>query len=273
MTRQLPPQLDAYLARIGVPRPPRADPATLRELQLRHLLTVPFENLSIHLGEPILLDPEMLVDKLVQRRRGGFCYELNGAFAALLAALGFQVTLLAARVFGADGLGPPFDHLALRVDSDTSESWLVDVGFGRHSHYPLRLDTCTDQADPGGTFRLADTADGDLDVIRDGQPQYRVEARPRTLGDFEPTCWWHQTSPRSHFTHGPVCSRLTQTGRVTLSDRTHLQTTGDQRQEHTLADDAEVLAAYRTWFGIVLDRIPGQPAATPTAAPPPARPG
>ena len=166
-----------------------------------------------------------------------------------------------------------FDHLALRVDLDRSGSWLVDVGFGRHSHYPLRLDTRTDQVDPGGTFRLADSDDGDLDVIRDGQPQYRVEARPRTLADFEPTCWWHQTSPRSHFTHGPVCSRLTETGRVTLSDRTLVQTTGDRHQEHTLTDDAEILAAYRTWFGIVLQRVPGQPAATPATALPPARPG
>jgi N-hydroxyarylamine O-acetyltransferase len=272
VTRQLPPQLNAYLARIGATRPPQADAATLRELQRRHLLTVPFENLSIHLGEPIVLDPGALVDKLVHRRRGGFCYELNGAFATLLAALGFQVTLLAARVFGANGLGPPFDHLALRVDLDRSRSWLVDVGFGRHSHYPLRLDTRTDQADPGGTFRLADTAEGDLDVIRDGQPQYRVEARPRTLGDFEPTCWWHQTSPRSHFTHGPVCSRLTETARVTLSDRTLLQTTGDRRHERTLTSDAEVLAAYRTWFGIVLDRVPGRPADHHPAAPPSARP-
>jgi N-hydroxyarylamine O-acetyltransferase len=264
--------LEAYLARIGAARPQRADPASLRELQLRHLLTVPFENLSIHLGEPIVLEPEALVDKLVRRRRGGFCYELNGAFATLLAALGFRVTMLAARVFGPSGLGPPFDHLTLRVDSDTSGSWLVDVGFGHHSHYPLRLDTRTDQADPGGTFQVVDTADGDLDVIRDGQLQYRVEGRPRTLGDFEPTCWWHQTSPRSQFTHGPVCSRLTQTGRITLSDRTLVQTTGDRRRERTLTSDAEVLAAYRTWFGIVLDRVPGRPAATPTAAPP-ARPG
>jgi N-hydroxyarylamine O-acetyltransferase len=271
VTRQLPPHLDAYLARIGATHPPRADAAALRELQLRHLLTVPFENLSIHLGEPIVLDPEALVDKVVRRRRGGFCYELNGAFATLLAALGFRVTLLAARVFGAHGLGPPFDHLALRVDVDSSGSWLADVGFGRHSHYPLRLESRTDQTDPGGTFRLVDTADGDLDVLRDDQPQYRVEARPRTLADFEPTCWWHQTSPRSHFTHGPVCSRLTQTGRVTLSGRTLVQTTGDRRQERTLTGDAEVLAAHQTWFGIVLDRVPDRPGDHPVA-PPPVRP-
>jgi N-hydroxyarylamine O-acetyltransferase len=200
--------LDAYLARIGATRPPQADPATLRELQLRHLLTVPFENLSIHLGEPILLEPEALVDKLVQRRRGGFCYELNGAFATLLAALGFRVTLLATRVFGPSGLGPPFDHLALRVDLDSSGSWLVDVGFGHHSHYPLRLDTRTDQADPGGTFQVADTADGDLDVIRDGQPQYRVEARPRTLGDFEPPAGGTRPHPDPTSPTGPSAPGL-----------------------------------------------------------------
>jgi N-hydroxyarylamine O-acetyltransferase len=251
--------LDAYLARIGAARPTRADAAALRELQLRHLLAVPFENLSIHLGEPIVLEPAALLDKLVRRRRGGFCYELNGAFADLLSTLGFGVTLLAARVFGEDGPGPPFDHLALRVDVGGDGPWLADVGFGRHSSYPLRLGSRDEQADPGGTFRIAETTDGDLDVIRDGQPQYRLEPRPRSLADFEPTCWWQQTSPRSHFTRSLVCSLLTGDGRVTLSDRTLIRTAGDRREERTLTGDAEALDAYRTWFGIVLDRLPRSP--------------
>ena len=252
-------ELDAYLARIGAARPARADAAALRELQLRHLLAVPFENLSIHLGEPIVLEPAALLDKLVRRRRGGFCYELNGAFADLLSTLGFGVTLLAARVFGEGGPGPPFDHLALRVEVDGDGPWLADVGFGRHSSYPLRLDSREEQADPGGTFRIAETADGDLDVIRDGQPQYRLEPRPRSLADFEPTCWWQQTSPRSHFTRSLVCSLLTGDGRITLSDRTLIRTAGDRREERTLTGDAEALDAYRTWFGIVLDRLPRSP--------------
>jgi N-hydroxyarylamine O-acetyltransferase len=252
-------ELDAYLARIGAARPARTDAAALRELQLRHLLAVPFENLSIHLGEPIVLEPAALLDKLVRRRRGGFCYELNGAFADLLSTLGFGVTLLAARVFGQAGPGPPFDHLALRVEVDGDGPWLADVGFGRHSSYPLRLDSRDQQADPGGTFRIAETADGDLDVIRDGRPQYRLEPRPRSLADFEPTCWWQQTSPRSHFTRSLVCSLLTGDGRVTLSDRTLIRTAGDRREERTLTGDAEALDAYRTWFGIVLDRLPRSP--------------
>lgn len=247
-------QVDDYLARIQVARPVGVDAGALRKLQVHHLMAVPFENLSIHLGEGVVLDESALIEKLVYRRRGGFCYELNGAFAALLSALGFTVTLLAARVHGPDGWGPLFDHLALRVDA--SERWLVDVGFGRFSHHPLNVDVRSQQCDPGGTFRIADAADGDLDIFMDGEPQYRIESRSRRLRDFEPTSWWQQTSPESHFTRSLVCSRLTENGQITLSDRTLVQTTDGKRQEHLLNGDDEVLAAYRTHFGIVLDRVP-----------------
>jgi N-hydroxyarylamine O-acetyltransferase len=250
---------EAYLGRIGAARPARADVETLRELQLRHLHAVPFENLSIHLGEEIVLEEDALLDKVVARHRGGFCYELNGLFAALLRALGFRVTLMAARANGRDGLGPLFDHLALRVDAP--EPYLADVGFGRFSHHPLRLDVPAGQADPDGVFRVVETADGDLDVLRDDELQYRLERRPRTLADFEPTCWWQQTSPRSHFTQSLVCSRLTDGGRVTLSGRTLIDTAGGERRERELGGDGEVLEAYRTHFGIALDRVPSLGAA------------
>lgn len=244
----------AYLARIGAERPGRPDEDALRLLHRRHLLSVPFENLSVHLGEEIVLEAPALVGKIVDRRRGGFCYELNGAFAALLGGLGYEVTLLAARVFTPAGLGPLFDHLALRVE--TSRPWLVDVGFGRHSVYPLRLDSRDEQPDPGGVFRIEETPQGDLDVLRDGTPQYRIEQRPRTLADFELGCWWHRTSPGSHFTRSLVCSLLTGDGRVTLSDRILTVTGPDGRREEHLAEDADVLAAYREHFGIELGRVP-----------------
>ncbi|UNO42045.1 arylamine N-acetyltransferase [Streptomyces sp. MST-110588] len=250
-----PERTDAYLRRIGADRPAAPDAKALRDLQFRHLLTVPFENLSVHLGEDIVLEDKALVDKVVRARRGGFCYELNGAFAALLKALGYDVQLLAARVFGPDGVGIPYDHLALRVDTSAGP-WLVDVGFGRNSHFPLRFDSRDDQLDPGGVFRIEETPEGDLDVLRDGAPQYRVEPRPRALRDFEAGSWWHRTSPASHFTRSLVCSRLTETGRVTLSGRT-LVTSGPDggRAERELSED-EVLPAYRAHFGIVLDRVP-----------------
>ena len=249
-------QAAAYLQHIGAAWPSTPDTAALRELQLRHLLTVPFENLSIHLGEDIVLEPDALVDKIVDAGRGGFCYELNGAFGALLSTLGYGVTLLAARVHGPGGqVGPPYDHLALRVETADGQRQLADVGFGRHSRHPLAYDSRADQRDPGGVFRLVETADGDLDVLHDGEAQYLLEQRPRALGDFEATCWWQRTSPTSHFRQSLVCSRLTQDGRITLSGRTLVRTTGERREERELGE-GEVLAAYREHFGIVLDREP-----------------
>src|ERR1700734_2271269 len=185
----------AYLKRVAVTPPVTADAAALRALHRAHQVAVPFENLSIHIPEPISLDEAGLVDKIVRRRRGGFCYELNGGFALLLQALGAEVTRMAARVYGDGELGPPFDHLALAVRlPDGSGPWLADVGFGAHSDFPLLLDSRTEQEDPQGRFRLADPGAGDLAVRRDGEPQYRIELRPRSLADFRPTCWWQQTS-------------------------------------------------------------------------------
>jgi N-hydroxyarylamine O-acetyltransferase len=256
--------IDEYLQRIGLAhgvgstQRPAADVEGLRALQAAHLRAVPFENLSIHLGERIELTQEALLAKVVDRRRGGFCYELNGAFAGLLRGLGYRVTLLQARVFGKDGsVGPPYDHLALRVD--LAGPWLADVGFGRFTAHPVRLDVRQEQADPAGAV-LVRPAGADLDVLIDGVPQYRLEQRPRELADFRTTCWYHQTSPESHFTRSLVCSLPVAGGYRTLSDHTLIETVDGVRTEKTLADDAEVLAAYGDLFGIVLDRLPSAPA-------------
>ncbi|MFF7459728.1 arylamine N-acetyltransferase [Kitasatospora sp. NPDC008115] len=256
----------AYLDRIGAVRPGRAGAAELARLQEAHLDAVPFENLSIHLGESVVLEPAALLEKIVDRRRGGFCYELNGAFAALLRALGYRVDLLAARVFNGAKPGPPFDHLALRVVADDA-AWLVDVGFGRFARRPLLLDERGEQRDAAGVFTVlpSGTAD-DLDVRLDGEPQYRLELRPHALADFVPTCWWQTTSPGSLFTRGTTCSRPTPGGgRVTLNSTratggTRLLRTAPDgtRSEELLAPDA-ALAAYRTHFGIALDRLPTAP--------------
>lgn len=267
-------QVLAYLHRLGVERPEHPTADVLRRLHLRHLRTVPFENLSIHLGEEIVLEEERLVDKLVGAGRGGFCYEVNGAFGALLAALGFEVTLLAARSYGEEGrLGIPYDHLALRVGTRDEGEWLADVGFGTHSHLPLRFGERGAQEDPGGVFRIAEAGPDaagarggaageaearDLDVIRDGKPRYRLETRPRALADFTAGAWWHSTSPASHFTQSLVCSRLTEDGgRITLGGRRLTETSADgRRTERDLGGDEEVLAVYRERFGMELRAVP-----------------
>jgi N-hydroxyarylamine O-acetyltransferase len=266
-------QVDAYLRRLGVEHPAWPTVDALRELHLRHLRTVPFENLSIHLGEETVLEEKRLLDKVVGARRGGFCYELNGAFGALLTALGYDVVLLAGRVYG-DGerLGVPYDHLALRVRTVDGGDWLADVGFGAHSHLPLAFGERGEQEDPAGVFRIVEAGPdaagvrgghgtveaADLDVLRDGRAQYRLDVRPRALGDFVAGAWWHSTSPVSHFTRSLVCSRVTgDGGRITLSGRRLTTTAADgAREERELGTDEEVLDAYRERFGIELDRVP-----------------
>jgi N-hydroxyarylamine O-acetyltransferase len=131
----------------------------LRALQVAHLLTVPFENLSIHASEPIVLDDDALFTKIVANRRGGFCYEANGLFAALLRALGFEVAMLSARVANAEGeFGPDFDHMTLMVtlpgSADFSQRWLVDVGFGDSFLEPLLLDEPGEQRQGGRAYKI-----------------------------------------------------------------------------------------------------------------------
>jgi N-hydroxyarylamine O-acetyltransferase len=136
----------AYLDRINYRGPLEPTAETLRALHRRHMMSVPFENLDIGLGREIVLDPERFVEKIVTHRRGGFCYELNGAFAALLGALGFHVTLLSARVANDQGIASKeFDHLALQVDLE--DRWLADVGFGDSFVEPLCLVTQVEQQD------------------------------------------------------------------------------------------------------------------------------
>ncbi|MFK4110487.1 arylamine N-acetyltransferase [Streptomyces sp. NPDC002176] len=228
-------------------------------MQVRHLRTVSFENLSIHLGEPVVLTEEALLDKVVAARRGGSCYELNGAFGLLLAALSYEAQLLAGRVHVGEGrLGIPYDHLALLVRTVDGGDLIADVGFGAHSHGPLEFGERGDQVDTGGTFRVVDVGDGDLDVLRDGKPQYRLETRPRTLPDFRAGAWWHSTSPESHFTRSLVCSRITEDGgRITLSGRTLTTTDAEGRKTvRELGTDEEVLAVYGDEFGIGLSAVP-----------------
>ena len=249
--------VDAYLRRLAVERREPSDLAFLLTLHGAHLRSVPFENLSIHLGEPLSLEPSALATKILERHRGGFCYELNGLFARLLDLLGYRVVVLGARVSDGQKFGPPLDHLVLTVGTaDEDGRWIVDVGFGDHSVYPVPWQEGVDHHDPGGVFRLEPAGDGNWDLYRNGSVQYRIEPNSRLLADFEAMCWYHQTSPRSHFTRSLVCTRRTEAGRVTLSGRRLIITTADGKRETEIDGDERLLDAYREAFGIELDRIP-----------------
>ena len=247
--------LTAYLNRIGYHGPLTPTAETLRALHRAHLLAVPFENLDIHLGRPIVMDEARFFDKIVRRRRGGFCYELNGLFAALLRELGFGVTLLSARVAAGDGgFGPEFDHLVLLVQLE--ERWLADVGFGESFRDPLRLDEAGEQRQEWGVYQMTHDGVEWRMLEKNGEGQmvdgYQFTLQPRRLADFAEMCRYQQTSPESHFTQKRICSLAAPEGRVSLSDMRLIITANGERQERELSGSAEYAAKLREYFGIEL---------------------
>jgi N-hydroxyarylamine O-acetyltransferase len=242
--------VDAYLARIGYTgaREPTAE--VLADLHRAHMLAVPFENLDIHLGVENVLDLGHVFDKIVSRRRGGWCYELNGLFALLLEALGFEVARFSAAVVVSDPPSPDFAHLTLRVDLD--RQWLADVGFGASFTRPLRLDDDEDQERDGKRYRLQRAGDGRMVLHEDDAPQYAFALDPRRMEQFAAMCVVQQTEPGSHFLQAPMCTLATEDGRETLSGMRLITTTPAGRSERELADDDERAAVLRDIFGVDL---------------------
>lgn len=263
-----------YLERINFPAPASLDSLKpslrlLRALHEAHMLAVPFENLSIHYGQPIVLRDDALYDKIVRRHRGGFCYELNGLFAWLLRRLGFEVSLLAAGVAQADGnFTPMYDHLTLLVHQVEGTDWLTDVGFGDSFRQPLpfQADVEQDGAD-GRVYRLHETREGNGDqderqpytqwtVQQRGETgwesQYRFTLQPHDLTDFNERCHFQQTSPASHFTQKRLCSLALPRGRITFSDLRLITTIQGIRDEREVRSEAEYRETLAKRFGVTL---------------------
>lgn len=246
----------AYLQRINYDGPMAPTAETLRKLQLAHLLAVPFENLSIHSGEPIVLEEEALFNKIVRRRRGGFCYELNGLFAGLLRSLGFKVEMLSAGVSNSEGeFGPDFDHMALLVSLE--QRWLADVGFGDSFLEPLLLDEREIQVQGVRAYRIVPEGDylvlSQRDAGGEWKAQYRFTLQPFSYADYAEMCQYQQTSPQSHFTKARLCTRATTEGRVTLSGMRLITTTKQGgRQEVAVTSDVAYAELLSDHFGISL---------------------
>ena len=220
------------------------------------MLSIPFENLDIHSGRPIILSQDAFYEKIVKSRRGGFCYELNGSFAALLTSLGFKVSMLSARVARKNGgFSPEFDHMTLLVR--LKDRWLADVGFGELFTEPKRLDYSGPQSDSGRVFRITRGPEGGLLSRWDREknlwePQYMFSLRPRRLQDFVRRCRYQQTSPNSHFKKGRVCTLLTSNGRVTLTDTKLIVTRGSRRFERHVRGPKEFNRLLQERFRIKL---------------------
>ncbi|MGC2109357.1 MAG: arylamine N-acetyltransferase [Candidatus Korobacteraceae bacterium] len=247
--------VDAYLRRTEYDGPREPSPASLRSLHRQHLFTVPFENLDIPLGTPVHLDLAKIFDKIVERRRGGFCYELNGLFGELLRRLGFRVEMLSARVRRDDGgFGPEFDHMLLKVELE--EPWLVDVGFGDSFVDPIVFHAGgADQVN--GHRYVVLPAGEEWELLREDErgqvPLYVFSDVPHPLSDYREMCSFHQTSPDSHFTKSWICSRATPDGRITLANMRLIVTRGADREEIQLSTPGDVRRCLREAFGVELE--------------------
>jgi len=261
-----PAQLAAYLQRLGLARAERPSLPFLTRLQRRHLLRVPFENLDIFWGRPIPLDVHRAWSKVVELRRGGFCYELNALFAAALSAMGFEVSLLSARVWRKHERtwGPDYDHLTLGVTLD--QTYLVDVGFGDAFRAPMPLSAVV-QSDVSGKYRLVAAEKADELVlehaVRDHwRSLFRVSREPRSLSSFAGMNAWHQTSAASPFTGHAVFTLARPWGRLTLTDRNAIETRRGRIHRLRLGN-GELERRLRRLYGV---RGPMGPAARTLAA-------
>jgi len=245
-----------YLARIGFEGPVVPTLSCLERLVAAHLGAVPFENFDIHLGVPLRLDEDSLFRKIVLRRRGGFCYELNGLFAGLLRSLGFEVDLLSARIVRSDSVGPAFDHLALRVVCEGT-SYLVDVGFGDGSTLPIAMRAGASRLDHGNHFGLRASGDDlcfEMEACDGAVKGYQFSLRAHKIEAFYPMSRYHQSSARSWFTRARICVKRNPTGTVSsLIDGTL------KRNGHVVAhitNRGDYLTTLRDEFSVDLPRLP-----------------
>ncbi len=213
---------EKYLERINWDENVTPTVGNLIKLQRAHLLYIPFENLDIHYHHPIMLDVSRFFDKIVLQKRGGFCYELNGLFHALLIQLGYIAKIISARVYTKENTyGPDYDHLAIIVTID-NKKYLADVGFGEFAFKPLEIKPGIIQKDSRGDFVVDEYEErGYLRVSKIEQakrlPEYIFTTEKKSLNEFEAMCHYHQSNPASHFVQRKLISKPTENGRITLT--------------------------------------------------------
>lgn len=262
------PDLDAYFARIGHRGERTATLATLQAVVLAHVQAIPFENLDVLLGRGIDLSPAAIERKLVQQRRGGYCFEQNALLLAVLQALRFDAVPLSARVRlqRPRDFTPPRTHMFVMVTL-AGERWLCDVGVGGLSPTaPLRLDVETPQPTPHEPRRLirhGSWASGDR-----RSPDARIFHQVQIAGQWQDVCeftlepmppidrevanWFTSAHPQSHFRNRLMAARATADGRITLLNRELTHRRGDGTGTTTMVrDEGHLLAVLAQEFGLV----------------------
>jgi len=245
--------LSAYFERIGYSGRPRPDSETLQALQFAHVTAVPFENLDIQMGLPISLGLDALQDKIVRRRRGGYCFEQNTLFEQVLRQIGFEVEAFEAQVRVARPDGPR-THMLLHVRSG-GQSYITDVGFGNSAPLrPLRL-SASPQQQSGQTYRIArEGRDRILQIWRRGawMDLYAFVPYPRLPADFEMGNHFTSTHESSGFVQSVVVQLLRPDERLVLRNLSYQVWRGEGVADEQTLTREELLPVLRERFGLEL---------------------
>ena len=247
--------MERYADRIGYRGAFRADLETLRALHLAHATHIPFENVDVLLGRRVPLDLESLERKLVGDRRGGYCFEQNTLFAAVLEQCGFPVRPLAARVrWGApEGAVRPRSHMLLAVEV-AGETQLADVGFGGEGlvwPVPLRIGEAAEQ----GAWKHRVIREGDFHVLQGGWEEgwrdlYSFTMERQYPVDYEVANWYTATHPNSIFRRMLLVQIPAPEVRLAVMNRKMVERVRDGVRETALADNAALLEVLADRFGM-----------------------
>jgi N-hydroxyarylamine O-acetyltransferase len=243
-------QLARYLERIGHGWNVRPDLETLRSLHRAHVTSIPFEALDVQLGRVPSLEPDAIYEKLVERRRGGWCYEMNGLFGAALEKIGFDVTRLSCGVMRQDGGDERMaTHLALLVDCDGQ--WLCDVGFGGSLLEPLPL-AAGSREDAPYLVSLARTEDGYWRFIERTETSFGYDFRAEPADESLLTAKrdWQSTDPASNFTLNFVAMKRSSKGHLILRGRVLTERGPEGTATRPIEDAKEFAAVLVDRFGI-----------------------
>jgi len=245
--------LAAYLARIGLPGPPRADAGGLSALHRAHATHIPFENLDILLGRSIKLDLDSLQSKLVENRRGGYCFEHNLLFAEALRHTGFDVTMLCARVRYRASAPMARTHMLLRVDL-AGARWLADVGFGAEGLLdPIPYDSDAPVRQGPWTYRVV--REGPLYVLQSLRQRawidlYAFTEEAQLPIDYEVANHFTSTHPDSRFVRTLFVQTVSTEARCALHNRDLVVDRGDVVTTTGGLDDDALLDALDRTFGL-----------------------
>ncbi len=243
----------SYLKRMGIEAVTAIDESLLKKLHRQHVLSIPFENLDIAWKKPISLDPEAIFTKVMDGKRGGFCYELNSLFCWLLQELGYDSYLISCSIMTEEGsFGPLFDHMAIIVEME--DLWLVDVGYGDLFIEPLLLTNPNPQKDQFKTYQLIkENENYILSESKDGanfQIRYTFKTIPRKIADFEDQCHWKQYSPDSYFVKNRICTLPHSNGRTTLFNNKLIRRRDHKREEVIIDSASQYDLMLKRYFGM-----------------------